>query len=159
MVRIEEAREDDAAAIAALWTEAFCGPAVGMRADSYEPADVERVRAGGRIFVAKEDEALAGVVVFYLPGAPGRDVPGPEEAELSRLAVARRFRRLGVGWTLTSRCIDSALEAGAAGIVLWSRPQQTAAHCLYEALDFLRAPGRDAADADGPKLVFQIDFR
>lgn len=159
LIRFEEARDEDAAAIAALWTEAFCGPVPGMRGRPYELADVERARAEGTIFVAKEDEALAGAIVLCLPGAPRRAVAGPEEAELTRLAVARRFRRRGIGWALTSRCIDSGLEAEAAGIVLWSRPHQTAAHALYERLDFLRAPDRDTADDDGPKLVFHIDLR
>jgi ribosomal protein S18 acetylase RimI-like enzyme len=158
LIRFEEAREEDAAAVAALWTEAFCGPVPGMRGRPYELADVEQARAAGTVFVAREGEALAGAVVLYLPGAPQRSVAGPEEAELTRLAVARRFRRRGVGWALASRCIDAALEAEADGIVLWSRPHQSAAHALYERLDFLRAPGRDSADDDGPKLVFHIDL-
>ncbi|MGN6587022.1 MAG: GNAT family N-acetyltransferase [Solirubrobacterales bacterium] len=160
LIRIEEAGDEDAAAIATLWTEAFHGPAAGMRAQPYELADVERARADGIVFIARDGEALAGAVVLYLPGsAPQRGVAEPEEAELTRLAVTRRFRRRGVGWALASRCIDSALEAEAAGIVLWSRPHQAAAHALYERLDFLRAPGRDTADDDGPKLVFHIDLR
>jgi ribosomal protein S18 acetylase RimI-like enzyme len=160
LIRIEEARDEDASAIAALWTEAFHGPVAGMRAQPYAPADVERARAAGPVFVAKDDGAPVGAIVLYLPGgAPGRGVAEPGEAELTRLAVARRYRRRGVGWALTSRCIDTALEAEAAAIVLWSRPHQTAAHALFEALDFLRAPGRDSADADGPKLVFHIDLR
>jgi len=160
LIRIEEARDEEAAAIAELWTEAFHGPVAGMRAQPYEPADVERARADGTVFVAKDDGALVGAVVLYLPGgAPRRGVAEPDEAELTRLAVTRRYRRRGVGWALASRCIDTALEAEAAGIVLWSRPHQTAAHSLYERLDFLPAPARDSADAEGPKLVFHIDLR
>jgi ribosomal protein S18 acetylase RimI-like enzyme len=156
---IREADEEESVAIATLWTEAFCGAGKGERPQPYEPADVEEASAAGKVLVADRDGAMAGVVVLHLPGAPDRPVAGPEEAELTRLAVARRFRRLGVGWALASHCIDSAVEAEAAGIVLWSRPHQTAAHRLYEMLDFLRVPSRDSADAGGPKLVFRIDFR
>jgi ribosomal protein S18 acetylase RimI-like enzyme len=158
VVRIREATERDSDAIAALWTEVYCGPAPGMRRAPYEVADVEESRAAGRLLVAEEDGAQAGVVVLRLPGPGSGEIARPEEAELSRLAVARRFRRLGIGWALTSRCIDTALEAGAAGIVLWSRPHQTAAHALYDALDFLRDPCRDSADELGPRQVFHISL-
>jgi len=101
---------------------------------------------------------VVGAVVLCPPGAPGRDLPGPQEAELSRLAVTRPSRRLGLGWRLVSDCIDAALEANVAGIVLWSRPHQRAAHRLYEALDFVRAPQRDSADELGPRQVFHISL-
>jgi ribosomal protein S18 acetylase RimI-like enzyme len=153
-----EATPEDDAAIAALWTEAYCGAGSGLRSQPYDLAEVEAARGGGEVSVAEHDGVVVGAVVLYPPGAPGRDLAGRREAELSRLAVARPSRRLGLGWALGSECIDSALEANATGLVLWSRPHQRAAHSLYEALDFVRAPRRDSADELGPRLVFHISL-
>jgi ribosomal protein S18 acetylase RimI-like enzyme len=155
---IREATSEDDAVIAALWTEAYCGPGSGMRQEPYGVAEAEAARAEGKVLVAEHDEAAVGAVVLYPPGAPGRDLPGPQEAELSRLAVTRPSRRLGLGWRLVSDCIDTALEANIPSIVLWSRPHQRAAHSLYEALDFVRAPQRDSADELGPRQVFHISL-
>lgn len=157
-MEIREATADDAVAIALLWTEAYCGEEPDMRTQPYEVAEVEAARAAGQIFVADEDGVVAAVVVLYPPGARGVAVAGPAETELARLAVAERFQHRGLGWSLTSHCIDSSLEMGAEGIALWSRPYQLAAHSLYEYLNFRRDPVRDAVDDFGERLAFRIWF-
>jgi ribosomal protein S18 acetylase RimI-like enzyme len=157
-VRIREATGNDDVAVALLWTEAYCGTDPGMRQQPYTVAEVEAARAGGRVFIADEDGAVAGVVVLYPAGAAAAVVAGPQETELARLAVGERFQHRGIGWALTSHCIDTSLELGAGGIVLWSRDYQDRAHRLYEYLGFVRDPARDAVDELGPRLVFRIWF-
>jgi ribosomal protein S18 acetylase RimI-like enzyme len=158
-VQIRDATAADAAAIAALWTEAYTGVGPGERPDPYRVEEAEATLAAAPVFLAEEDGAIVGVVALYPPGAEVRVVGGEGEAELSRLAVARRARRRGVAWALTLHCIDTALEAEYEAIVLWSRSHQTAAHQLYEKLDFVRQPGRDSSDARGPRRVYRIDLR
>jgi ribosomal protein S18 acetylase RimI-like enzyme len=157
-VEIREATENDAVAIALLWTAAYCGEEPGMRSHPYEVAEVEAARARGRVFVGDEDGVVAGVVVLYPMGAPGVAVAGPEETELSRLAVVERFQHRGIAWALTSHCIDTSLEMGAEGIALWSRPHQLAAQRLYAYLNFKRDHARDAVDDFGERMAFRIWF-
>lgn len=157
-MQVRVATGDDAEAIAALWTEAYTGPGAGERHSPYSLEEAENALAAGRVLVAAEDGALIGVVVLYPPGAPESAVAEAGEAELSRLAVARPARRQGVAWALALQCIDAAVEAEYEALVLWSRRRQSAAHQLYEKLDFVRQPGRDSVDALGPRLVFRIDL-
>lgn len=154
-VSVRQAREGDGEQVAELWTEAYCGPGPGERAAPYVLADVGEAAGAGRLIVAAEGEKVVGAVVFYPPGA-GREVPGEGEAELSRLAVAALSRGRGIGRALAERCLLAARASGADAVVLWSRPHQHIAHRLYESLGFRRAPQRDSADADGPRLVFRI---
>jgi predicted N-acetyltransferase YhbS len=158
-MQIRQATAGDAATIAALWTEAYAGPGPGESLPPYEVAEVEEALASGCVLVVEEGGRVIGVVVLYPPGAAKATVAEAGEAELARLAVTRPARRRGVGLALAQRCIDVALEAEYGGLVLWSRAHQTAAHELYERLDFVRLPARDSADALGPRLVFGIDLR
>lgn len=157
-VSVRQAREGDGEQIAELWTEAYCGPGPGERAAPYVLADVREAAGIGHLLVAVEGGAVVGVVVFYLSGA-GREVPQEGEAELSRLAVAALSRGRGIGRSLAVGCLAAARAADADAVVLWSRPHQHIAHRLYESLGFRRLSGRDADDADGPRLVFRLALR
>jgi ribosomal protein S18 acetylase RimI-like enzyme len=155
-VRIRLARDEDADAVTALWTEAYTGRGPGGRKTPYEREEFFESARHGRVHVAEEDGAVLGVVVFCLPGAAGRTVAGEDEAELSRLAVAERARRRGVGQELAHLCAELARRERAEVLVLWSRPYQSEAHHLYESLGYRRAPERDSTDADGECLVFVL---
>jgi ribosomal protein S18 acetylase RimI-like enzyme len=155
---IRPATDEDAEAVAALWTEAYTDRGPGGRRTPYEPAEFfESVRLG-RVSVAEEDGRLVGVVVFYASGTPGRAVAADGEAELSRLAVAERARGRGVGRELAGLCAELARDEGAEGVALWSRPYQEQAHRLYESLGYRRVPERDHEDRDGRRLVFLLDL-
>jgi ribosomal protein S18 acetylase RimI-like enzyme len=97
------------------------------------------------------------VVALFAPGATGRSVAGPGEAELARLAVAETARRRGIGRRLVERCAVEGRGLGADAIALWSRPYQTDAHRLYESLGYERVPERDGEDRDGRRWVFRLD--
>jgi ribosomal protein S18 acetylase RimI-like enzyme len=157
-MRSREADEGDAAAVAALWTEAYADAGPEGRREPYALQEYFAVAATAHVEVALDvaGEVIA-VAALFPPGAPGRSVAGPGEAEFARLAVAERARRQGIGGALVRDATERARGLGAERIVLWSRPYQTAAHALYEALGWRRIPERDEDDRDGRRLVFVLD--
>jgi len=156
-MEIREATESDADAVAALWTEAYVTLGVGGRTSPYTAADFSESARHGQIFVSDGEDGVVGVVVLFAPGAPGRDVAGEGEAELSRLAVAAAARRAGIGRALAACCERRARAAGWSAIALWSRPGQVEAHRLYESLGYHRVPERDSVDEGGhARLVFRL---
>ncbi|HEU4393514.1 MAG TPA: GNAT family N-acetyltransferase [Solirubrobacterales bacterium] len=158
-MRIRPATEDDAAAVTALWTEAYTGRGSGEgRRAPYEEWEFVDSMERARVFVAVPPGGVVGVVALAPPGASRRVVAGEGEAELSRLAVAAAARRRGAGRALAELCTEQARAAGATALVLWSRPYQVEAHRLYLSLGYRRVPERDAADHEGHRLVFAHDL-
>ena len=158
-MRLREAYEGDAAAVAALWTEAYADAGPEGRREPYALQEYFAVAASAAITVAIDDAGeLVAVAALYPPGAPGRSVAGPGEAELARLAVAGRARRQGIARALIEGCDERARGFGAEAVALWSRPYQTAAHALYESLGYRRVPARDEDDPDGRRWVFRLDL-
>jgi len=156
-VKIRPATAADDARIAELWTEGYCGSAPGQRSTPYGPTDVDASRAAGSLFVA-EEETVVGVIACYPPGAEGRQTAGPDEAEISRLAVTEPFRGRRIGRALVRHGLQVARGTGAEAVVLWSRPHQTGAHRLYRSLGFLRVPERDGRDPIGEQWVFRYQL-
>jgi ribosomal protein S18 acetylase RimI-like enzyme len=147
----------DADAVVDLWTEAYVTRGVGGRFEPYAVADFLDSARHGEVFVAERHGRVVGTVVMFVPGAAGRVVAGPDEAELSRLAVAFSARRMGIGAALADFCEQRARAAGWSAIALWSRPGQVEAHHLYESRGFRRVPERDSVDAAGQgRLVFRL---
>jgi ribosomal protein S18 acetylase RimI-like enzyme len=157
-MRIRRAEDGDAAAVTALWTEAYSSRGPAGRSTPYEEVEFLESLRGGEMHVVEENGAVVGVVVLYPPGAAGRTIGGDNEAELSRLAVAASARRRGIGRRLIALCAERARGLGAGALVLWSRPHQTDAHGIYESLGYRRAPQRDGEDGDGERLVFSLDL-
>ena len=153
-MEIGRATEGDAAAIAALWTTAYTDDPRGGRETPYAIDDFHRTAEMGEVMIVRNQDALAGVVAFDLAGAREGMIALPDEAELSRLAVAEQYRRRGIGRSLVKRCLELATERSVAALVLWSRPHQVEAHRLYSSLGFHRAPERDVDDEDDRRLVF-----
>jgi ribosomal protein S18 acetylase RimI-like enzyme len=154
-----EADEGDAEAVAALWTEAYAKAGPEGRQEPYALQEYFAVAATAAVTVAVEEGGeVVAVAAVFPPGAPGRSVAGPGEAEFARLAVAGRVRRQGIGRPLVEGATERARGLGAEAIVLWSRQYQTPAHALYESLGWRRVPERDDEDRDGPRLVFALDL-
>lgn len=152
---IRGARDEDAEAVARLWTEAYVTSRPGGRAEPYTESDFAVSSAEGRVFVAEDAGEVVGAVVLYAPGAEGRDIARRDEAELSRLAVAPGARRAGIGARLVDFCEERARAEGWQAIALWSRSWQAAAHRLYERSGYARASERDDVDAGGSgRLVY-----
>ncbi len=158
-MRLREADEGDAAAVAALWTEAYADAGPEGRQEPYALQEYFAVAACAQVTVAVDGTgALLAVVALFPPGGRGRSVAGPGEAELARLAVAAGARRQGIGRALVLAATEGARTLGAERIALWSRPYQTAAHALYESLGWRRVGERDADDRDGHRWVFVLDL-
>jgi ribosomal protein S18 acetylase RimI-like enzyme len=156
-MEIRAATERDADAIAELWTEAYVTLGVAGRRKPYTEADVSDSARDGEALVAAGPHGIVGAVVLFAPGAPGRVVAEPAEAELSRLAVAFSARRMGIGRALAGFCERRARAEGWSAIALWSRPGQVEAHRLYESLGYRRVPKRDSVDETGHgRLVFRL---
>jgi ribosomal protein S18 acetylase RimI-like enzyme len=153
---IRPGREDDAATVTALWTEAYTLRGPEGRATPYEEREYFDSFGVGRLFVAEDGGEVRGVVVFLPPDAVGWIEAG--EAALTRLAVSAAARGRGTGRALAELCGAEARAAGAERIVLWSRPYQVAAHRLYESLGYRYVPSRDSSDADGGRRVFVLDL-
>ncbi len=158
-VRIRTADEDDAAAVTALWTEAYAKAGPEGRQEPYALQEYFAVAISADVRVAVDDGGeVVAVAAIFPPGSPGRSVAGTGEAEFARLAVAKAARRQGIARVLVEGCIERAGELGAEAIALWSRPYQTAAHGLYESLGFRRVPERDGADREGRRWIFRLDL-
>lgn len=104
------------------------------------------VRARGELLCAWTDGEVEpiGMVVMVPPASPARRIARADEAEMHLLAVAARHRGGGVGRRLVEAAEARARRAGCKRIVLWTQPTMHAAHRLYEASGFVRAPSRDA---------------
>jgi GNAT superfamily N-acetyltransferase len=158
-MQIREGKEGDAAAVAALWTEAYADTGPEGRREPYSLQEYFAVAASAHVTVAVDDEGeVVAVAALFPSGAPGRSVAGPEEAEFARLAVAEPARRQGIGRALVLGATERARRLGAERLVLWSRPYQTDAHGLYESLGWRRVAARDGEDRDGRRWVFVLDL-
>jgi ribosomal protein S18 acetylase RimI-like enzyme len=153
-MKVRRATTSDAAAVAALWTEAYSDDLRGGRMTPYACAEVQAAAEAGEVLVAEDDFGLAGVVVLYEGGVRKGQFARSGEVELSRLAVAKRHRRQGLGKQLVQTCLTAANQQGARALVLWSQRHQTEAHDLYKSLGFGRAPDRDEEGWEGLRLVF-----
>jgi len=158
-MRIRSADETDASAVTSLWTEAYAKAGPEGRQEPYALQEYFAVGASADVRVAVDDaDEVVAVAAIFPPGAPGRSVAGPREAEFARLAVARRARLQGIARALVEGCTEQAHEFGAEAIALWSRPYQSAAHGLYESLGYRRVAERDHEDRDGHRWVFRLDL-
>src|SRR5271156_1800018 len=97
-MRIREADEGDARAIASLWTEVYAGARPEGRQEPYALQEYFAVAASAH--VTGEAGEVVAVTALFPPGAPECSVAGPGEAEFARLAVADRARRRGIGRAL-----------------------------------------------------------
>jgi predicted N-acetyltransferase YhbS len=106
------AEDEDAATIAALWTEAYTARGPEGRQTPNTEADYFEAARSGRTFVAEEDGRLVGVVVFRPASSAARSVAGAGEAELARLAVPAAAQRQGIGRALAELCSELARGEG-----------------------------------------------
>jgi hypothetical protein len=92
-VDVRLATEEDAAAVAALWTEAYTDDPRGGRTAPYGPTEFHHALKAGEVLVADDGCALHGVVVLYEAGVRNGQIRGCRrgQARRSRAAPSRKL--------------------------------------------------------------------
>lgn len=150
------ARDDDAAALANLWTDVYVRERLAPRLDRYSESEVRDLLAVAEGSVVEDaDGHPAGAVLLARHGSRLASLTETaEEAQICLLAVAGIARRAGAGRLLLQWCADCAARDGLKRLVLWSRPSQESAHRLYDDLGYRRLPDWDPGD--GVRLVYEL---
>ena len=115
--------------------------------------------AKAELWVAADASGLLGTVTYCPPGSVYGEIAVEGEGEFRMLAVAGRARGLGIGTTLTERCIERTRELGLRRLVMSSAVDMTTAHRIYERLGFVRLPSRDRSPIPDVDLyAFALDL-
>jgi len=111
----------------------FMHPLTRERARSFWRQVADGVAAGERVvFVASDDQGLCGTVQIVFPSSENQ----PHRADVSKMIVHRRARRLGLGEALMRAAEKTALELGRTLLVLDTASEE--AKRLYERLGWIR---------------------
>jgi ribosomal protein S18 acetylase RimI-like enzyme len=155
-ITIREARPDEYAALGELIAEAYRSTGVAEREEYLDTVRDVAARAGSCTILVAEGaggELLGGVTYVPGPGGPYAESEGEDEAGFRMLGVAEAARGLGIGRALVQACIDRARASGRRRLVLLTLPTMVAAHRIYDALGFDRAPERDWTLESGTDLL------
>lgn len=102
----------------------------------------EIIKKGGSIYMASAGTELAGT--FILKPA------NKNVLELTKLAVKKAYRRMGIGEKLIKCAIEEANRGGYASVILLTHPTLTEAINLYKKIGFIEIPGHpDLPDPTG----------
>lgn len=117
----------------------FSGPEAEARL-----RDVSNWCREGRVLTAESPAGdLIGCVALFPWSSSYATVATSGEAEVRLLAVTPAWRGRGAGAALMEACERETRETTASALVLWTKPQMTAAQRLYARLGYVRTPGRD----------------
>ncbi len=159
---VRRALERDLAGAGEVSVAAFVGDGHTRPGSPYVDLlrDTARRNREAELLVAVDGAgAVLGCVTFAPGGTAWADVAGPGEGEIRMLAVGAAARGRGVGRALVAAAIGRSRELGLAGMAFSTRPAMTAAHRIYDALGFVRTPGRDWSAAPGMDLwVYTMRF-
>jgi ribosomal protein S18 acetylase RimI-like enzyme len=147
---VRRARPGECPAVGALTAAGYRADGLLSRRGGTDHYEAELLDAAGRaaaaqLLVAAEPRGrLLGTVTWCPPGSGLRELATrPEQGEFRMLAVAPATRRRGIARALVQHCLAEAHRLGLAELVLSSLPEMAAAHALYTALGFRRAPELD----------------
>lgn len=156
---VRPARPAEWEAVAALSADAYQADGLLTRSagtDHYEAVlrDATRRAAHAELLVATEPGGrLLGTITWCPPESGLRELATrPDQGEFRMLAVTPAARRRGVARALVGYCLVDARRLGLAELVLSSLPAMTAAHTLYTAMGFRRAPDLDWTPAAAVRL-------
>lgn len=156
---VREVRPEEYEALAALTVSAYQA-LLGEDMDrgyAAELADVAARAALVDVLVALDDVGRVEGGITYIPGpGPMAWFDGPEEAGMRMLAVDPAVQGRGVGARLIAACVDRAVAAGKARLLLHTTAPMTVAHRLYQRAGFRRDPGRDEVLEGGLLLLAYV---
>jgi ribosomal protein S18 acetylase RimI-like enzyme len=102
----------------------------------------EILKKGGTIFIAFAGIEMVGTFIL-LP-------VNHQDIELTKLAVKKSFRRIGIGEKLMNYAIEKAVKDGYSSVILLTHPTLTEAIELYKKLGFNEIPAHpDLPDPTG----------
>lgn len=102
----------------------------------------EIIKKGGKIYLAWAGTEIAGTFILI----PAND----KDLELTKLAVKKAYRRMGIGGMLLNYAIGEANRSGYASVILLTHPTLTDAINLYRKTGFTEIPGHpDLPDPTG----------
>ena len=84
-----------------------------------------------RLFLAKEDESILGMVSLVLIS-----IPTGSKSWIEDVVVEEKARGKGVGKKLVKYALEEAAKFGAKSVDLTSRPTREAANQLYQSIGF-----------------------
>lgn len=114
-------------------------------------ADVADRAVRAQVWVAEVGGVVVGTVTWCPPGSAYRELAArDDQSEFRMLAVDPAARGRGVARLLVDACLQRAHADGAGEVVLSSLPEMLAAHRLYAAYGFTRAPELDWVVPDTP---------
>lgn len=99
---------------------------------------------------------LLGGVTYVRGTGRYAEFESDDEAGIRMLAVSPTVQRGGVGRRLVQECIDRAVAAEKARIVLHTTEAMLAAQSLYGSLGFTRASGRDFMATPSMRLIAYV---
>lgn len=140
------AQPEEYAAVGDLTVEAYAVDGFLDEGEDYTNhlRDAAGRAADAELWVAANGSRVLGSVTYCPPGSRFCELAtGPDQGEFRMLAVAPAARRSGVGRALVEQCIARSRTLGHRELVLSSLASMTAAHGLYAALGFVRAPELD----------------
>jgi len=163
-VTVRLAAPEEYAAVGDLWEEAFTAT---FTITEWYRDNLHRVAehaVDNEVWVATVDGELVGALLVPRPGVrvepPGSEHDRPEELGFRLLGVRPSARGRGVARLLVAQVVRIARDRGLSRLGIWSGPQMTAAHRLYESLGFVRRPERETKVVDGGQrlLSFTLDL-
>jgi ribosomal protein S18 acetylase RimI-like enzyme len=106
------------------------------------------------------DEQIAGGIVYCSNmakyGSGGTAIQDKHASGIRLLCVDPRFRRLGVGRTLTNACIAFARQDGQQQVILHTTQMMQVAWNLYQKMGFERSPDLDFCADDIDVFGFRL---
>lgn len=121
--------------------------------------DVATRTTGATVLVAVESGRVLGCVTLVDdPASPWSEGLTGGEVGIRMLGVDPSARGRGIGTALLGACLERGRALGAVRAVLHSTPAMTAAHRLYQAAGFRRAPRRDIALPDLHLMAFTLEL-
>lgn len=122
-----------------------------------ELADVAGRAAVADVLVAVDDQGRLEGGITYVPGpGPMAWFDHPDEAGMRMLAVDPAAQRRGVGARLIAACVERAMAAGKARLLLHTTVPMTVAHRLYQRAGFHRDSDRDQVLDEGLLLLAYV---
>ena len=122
-----------------------------------ELADVAGRAALVDVLVAVDIDGRLQGGITYIPGpGPMAWFDRPDQAGMRMLAVDPAAQGRGVGARLVGACVERAVAAGKAQLLLHTTASMTVAHRLYERIGFRRDPDRDEILDDGLHLLAYV---